>query len=463
MSTKNTVIDYFRCPEQLFCVKARHDSSSEPGYFRVGDQLLLYGRLAKSAVSSTPISQLTDAAPTIIKEGSTTVFPFDPTEIAENLRGERYLGEPSRADQRGSWKKKLVRDAYYLVRPLLPVKARKHLQRVSLRNWEQIPFPHWPVDTTVDQFHRTLLQILMAHHGIEKIPFIWFWPDGLPGCAIMTHDVEAPAGKSFCDALMDLDDSFGIKSSFQVVPEERYAVETQWLRRIDDRGFEVNVHDLNHDGHLFDEKEQFLRRACKIDQYGKAFGAAGFRAGVLYRNQNWLPLLEFDYDMSVPNVGHLDPQRGGCCTVTPYFIGNLVELPVTCTQDYSLFNILQDYSTVLWQTQIDRILAFNGMASFIVHPDYLMEAKARETYSELLAILRQLRNEGRVWMPLPRDVARWWRDRRQMQLVRHDESWAVEGPASDRARVAYARVENGQLRFEIEGRASVQSVGDGNI
>jgi hypothetical protein len=292
----------------------------------------------------------------------------------------------------------------------------------------------------------------MTHHGIERIPFIWFWPDGLPACAIMTHDVEAPAGKSFCDALMDLDDSFGVKSSFQVVPEDRYPVETEWLRRISGRGFEVNVHDLNHDGHLFDEKEQFLRRAGKINQYGKAFSAAGFRAGVLYRNQEWLPHLEFEYDMSVPNVAHLDPQRGGCCTVTPYFLGNLLELPVTCTQDYTLFNILCDYSTTLWQTQINRILALNGMASFIVHPDYVIEAKPRATYSQLLAILRQLCLEGRAWVPLPREVARWWRDRSQMRLVPHGDSWTIEGPSSHRARLAFARFEKGQLQFEIQSR-----------
>jgi hypothetical protein len=26
----------------------------------------------------------------------------------------------------------------------------------------------------------------------------------------------------------------------------------------------------------------------------------------------------FAYDMSIPNVAHLDPQRGGCCTIMPF-------------------------------------------------------------------------------------------------------------------------------------------------
>jgi len=80
--------------------------------------------------------------------------------------------------------------------------------------------------------------------------------------------------------------------------------------------------------------------------------------------------------MSVPNVGHLDPQRGGCCTTKPYFIGKILEIPVVATQDYTLFHILRQYSMDLWEHQIELILQQNGLISFIVHPDYLLEERA---------------------------------------------------------------------------------------
>ena len=118
------------------------------------------------------------------------------------------------------------------------------------------------------------------------------------------------------------------------------------------RGFEVNVHDLKHDGRLYADHREFLRRAERINNYVREFGAEGFRSGILYRNADWFDAFEFSYDMSIPNVAHLDPQRGGCCTVMPYFIGKIVELPLTCTQDYTLFNILEDYSIELWKKQI---------------------------------------------------------------------------------------------------------------
>ncbi len=50
---------------------------------------------------------------------------------------------------------------------------------------------------------------------------------------------------------MDIDDAYGMKSSFQVVPERRYEVTPAYLDSLNKRGFEVAVQDLNHDGRLY--------------------------------------------------------------------------------------------------------------------------------------------------------------------------------------------------------------------
>jgi hypothetical protein len=275
------------------------------------------------------------------------------------------------------------------------VSARVHLQKIHLRGWHEISFPAWPVDTTVERIHQKLLALSMRAQGLEKVPFIWFWPDGFSSCAIITHDVEDPSGRDFCGRLMDLDHSFGFRSSFQVVPENRYAVTRSFLDSITSRGFEVNVHDLKHDGRLYAEHAEFLRRAKRINDYIREYGAEGFRSGILYRNADWYDAFEFSYDMSLPNVGHLDPQRGGCCTVMPYFIGKIIELPLTCTQDYTLFQILGDYSIDLWKQQIALVRQNHGLISLIVHPDYVIEQRARDTYKALLGHLAGLREKGR--------------------------------------------------------------------
>jgi len=294
---------------------------------------------------------------------------------------------------------------------------------------------------------------------VQEVPFIWFWPDGARSCAILTHDVETTAGRDFCPTLMDIDDHFGFKASFQIVPQNRYDVLESHLQGIRDRGFEVNVQDLNHDGHLFRDRKEFLTRAVKIEHYRKQYKAEGFRSAILYRRQEWYDCLKFSYDMSVPNVAHLDPQRGGCCTVMPYFIGNLVELPVTTTQDYSLFHILEEHSIELWKQQIDLIQDKHGLMNFIIHPDYIIGQHEQATYKDLLSYLAQLVTKNNIWMPLPREVASWWRDRASMRLVEVNGRWQIEGTGSERARIAYASEKDGQLSYSFQSLTERTEVG----
>jgi hypothetical protein len=170
----------------------------------------------------------------------------------------------------------------------------------------------------------------------------------------------------------------------------------------------------------------------------------------MYREQSWYDAFDFSYDMSVPNVAHLEPQRGGCCTVMPYFIGKILELPLTTTQDYSLFHILNDYTTTLWERQIDLIRSQHGLISFITHPDYLIEPRARAVYVSLLRHLDRLRSADNLWIALPAEVDAWWRARQQMSLVERGGTVRVEGPGSERARVAYATLENDQVVYELD-------------
>jgi hypothetical protein len=249
---------------------------------------------------------------------------------------------------------------------------------------------------------------------------------------------------------MDLNDSFGIKSAFQIVPEKRYPVTASFLDSIRKRGFEINVHDLNHDGRLWSRQDEFLRRVQKINRYGQEFCAQGFRSAVMYRNTNWYEALNFSYDMSIPNMAHLDPQRGGCCTVLPFFIGKILELPLTTTQDYPLFNILRDYSMGTWNEQISLVREKHGLMSFIIHPDYIIETRARRIYTELLQRLADLRSQGETWIALPSEIAAWWRLRSVLDVVNVGGSWRIKGEGSERANLAFALLENDRIVYELD-------------
>jgi hypothetical protein len=173
----------------------------------------------------------------------------------------------------------------------------------------------------------------------------------------------------------------------------------------------------------------------------------------LYRKIDWYDALDFSFDMSIPNVAHLDPQRGGCCTVFPFFNGELIELPVTMAQDYSLFHILNDYSIDLWKKQTALIRKKHGLMQMIVHPDYILEPAERRVYADLLGHISELRDRGETWVALPGEVAAWWRLRKELSLVNEGDSWHIQGEGRETAQIAYARLIDGKLTYELDPTA----------
>ena len=444
-----TFFEYFRCPDSIVKFDLTGGVANGAGFFRFGRDVTCYGR---STISNPPQRcgpDLQDLAPFAAVYNGAIALPFEVDEIAKNLRYEFYAGHAGE-EKTHLPPNPVVRNLYYFLRPLMPVHFRRILQRIVLRQKMHSPFPHWPVDRTVDLLFESLMGLAIRARSDEPIPFIWFWPDGAGAALILTHDVETEIGRDTCSTLMDLDDEFGFKGCFQIIPEKRYEVTQTFLEEMRTRGFEINVHDLNHDGNLFRNRGEFLRRVEKINRYAQEFRTSGFRSGALYRNVHWYNAFRFSYDMSVPNVAHLDPQGGGCCTIMPYFVGELLEIPVTAIQDYSLFNILNTYSIDLWKEQTQLIMGGHGLISIIVHPDYIIDRRARATYRALLAYLAQLRKRTPIWATLPLEIDRWWRLRREMKLVRQGDNWRIDGAGSERARIAYAQLKEGRLTYSFD-------------
>jgi hypothetical protein len=419
----------------------------EPGFFQFAGPNICFGRCRTGVATDVRKSFEFDASKDVHQNGAGVQLPFDFAEVIENLRLERYGGEGGGAFEQFA-SSGPVRKFYYRIRDSLPFQVRRQLQKIYFQQWRLLPFPGWPVDLTVDTLHEELLRVWMQASGVKKLPFIWFWPEGKTNCLVMTHDVETTSGRDFTFDLMDLDESYGFRAAYQVVPEKRYPVSDDYVSGIRNRGCEFNIHDLNHDGRLYEERSEFARRAARINEYARRYGSRGFRAGAMYRRQEWYDAFEFDYDMSVPNVAHLEPFRGGCCTVMPYFIGKILELPLTTAQDYSVFHMLNEYSIDLWKQQVALIRKKHGLVSILTHPDYLIERRERKVYETLLAYLRQLIVQEKVWETLPGTLNEWWRARNQMQIVPCGDTWEIHGPESDKARLAFAVLEGDRLFYQ---------------
>ena len=439
------VSEYYRVPESFLRVFSQSIARGKTGFFRLGDNATCFGTCHAVRVMPSSRNQLSTLALDSCSEQCGLRLPFNPDEIIDNLLFEKYpLEIPS------AFVNLVGRTLYYQLRPYLSIGLREHFQRAYLHGWDRIQFPGWPVDNTVERILEALLILIMREHECNYIPFIWFWPKGADSCMMITHDVETKAGRDFCARLIALDASWGFRSSFQIIPEGRYGVTTDFMKEIRLRGCEVNVHDLNHDGRLFLNRRYFTSRIGAINDYGRQFGAEGFRAGMMYRNQEWSRSLLFQYDMSVPNSAHLDPQRGGCCTTMPYFNEHLLELPLTLTQDYVMFHLLKERSLALWEKQINTIRQTHGLISVLVHPDYLRSTAEVEIYQRLLSKLADLRDRYHVWAATPGEVNAWWRIRNGLRLIKDANGWRVEGPGCECASIAYARCDSTGITYQIE-------------
>jgi hypothetical protein len=247
------------------------------------------------------------------------------------------------------------------------------------------------------------------------------WPQGKEFAVVLTHDVDRARGHEKSARLMELEERYGFRSSFNFVPED-YDVSVDLRTRLADGGFEVGVHGLKHDGKLFADRSTFAASAARINGYLKEWNAVGFRAPAMHHNLEWLADLDVEYDSSTFDTDPFEPHSDSVGTIFPFWYVNkagtrrYIEMPYTLPQDHCLFVILKEKDIRIWTEKLDWIARNGGLALLITHPDYMNfegtscrpEEYPARLYADFLEHLKT-RYEGRYWHVLPRDLARFWR------------------------------------------------------
>ncbi len=354
-------------------------------------------------------------------------LPFDPDEVCHNCWSERYM-ESLRTDARRRTHSGAVR-GYYLVRGLLPRPAQIWLRRRYARRQARTPFPRWPAETALHDFHDLFTAILADVAG-QPVPRIAPWPHGHTWAFVLTHDIETSAGLAALGPICELERSLGLRSSWNVVPR-RYETGDERIRELVADGFEVGVHGLYHDGRDLESRERLQERLPGMREAAERWGAVGFRSPGTQRSWELMGLLGFDYDSSYPDTDPFEPQGGGCCTWLPFFNGELVELPLTMPQDHTIFVILRRGEEP-WTSKAELLRERGGMALIDAHPDYLVEQPVMDAYRRLL---ERYAHDETAWKALPREVSAWWRRRAASRVEQVDGEWVVTGPAAGEARV----------------------------
>lgn len=296
---------------------------------------------------------------------------------------------------------------YYLLKPLLPRFLTRIMRRIYTGR-SKASFPlGWPIEPRYVCFLWEVMHQLLLIRGEESISFRNFWPEGNEFAFVLTHDIEQADGQAFVRNVADWEESLGFRSSFNFVPE-RYPLDYTLMQELRDRGFEVAVHGLKHDGRDFDSYRVFARRAVSVNRYLEEFEAVGFAAPLTLRQPEWLQSFNIQYDRSFFDTDPYESCPGGVMSIWPFVLGKFVELPYTLAQDYTLTSILGKYTPQVWLDKVKFIQHYHGMALAVTHPDYLKEPVVGSVYREFLQAMKA---NNSYWHALPRDVAAWWRER----------------------------------------------------
>ena len=336
---------------------------------------------------------------------------------AEHYLFERYLDERDRRPP-------LLMGTYYRFKHLIPDGLRFWINSVVVRARSRRQFPNWPCESSLIDLRREWLRQALDRIGLDDGWHIGFWPRGLRCCIVLTHDVESALGLQTMEAVADLEEKYGFRSAWNL-PLTQYAIDWELVSRLRARGFEFGAHGLRHDGQLFRSKEDFAKLAPQLEQLARDHGLVGFRAPSTLRRAEWIARLSFDFDSSFADTDPWEPQPGGTCSLFPFFLGQMVELPYTLPQDHTLMHLLHRDPLHLWSLKAQWIAALGGMILTLTHPDYTGVGGYLSDYEELLKRLGDLAG---AWRALPSEAASWWRRRSQLTLHLYDGCTQIRGP-----------------------------------
>ena len=331
-------------------------------------------------------------------------LPFSLAEAYENYVFERWT-----ESQASRWITPAQLNAYYRVKRLIPRRVQLAARRGLIAFKGRPDFPHWPHDDAVERLVRFYGTCVLRAMRASRLPFRWFWPNGMHAAAILTHDIEGTSGMRNAIRVAELEEARGFRSSFNIVADW-YPIDWGIINELRARGHEIGSHALYHDRSLFSSREEFEHQLPLLREAVGRLGAVGFRSPATHRVPEWLDELPIDYDTTIPLSDPYEAQPGGACSSWPFFIGDLVELPYTLPQDHTLLTLMRHGNADLWVDQMRRVKRSYGLIQCLSHPDdgYLADKKHESIYCEFLDALSE---ETDLWHALPRDVANWWRAR----------------------------------------------------
>lgn len=300
----------------------------------------------------------------------------------------------------------LLARTYFRIKPFVPRSLRLALRRSRARGIVRQCRETWPISEPAG----------LAPSGWGG------WPGNKDFAVVLTHDVESARGVANVKDLARLEIGLGLRSSFNFIPEGSYPDPAELRGWLVERDFEIGVHDLNHDGHLYESRQGFREKAERINTYLREWDSVGFRSAFMLRQLDWIHDLDVLYDASTFDTDPFEPQPEGSDTIFPFIVKSsngrpgYVELSYSLPQDSTLFLLLGERSVDVWKQKLDWIARKGGLALVNIHPDYIDFTGNRTSTCYPSCLVKEFldylcdRYRGSYWNPLARELAEWFQN-----------------------------------------------------
>jgi peptidoglycan/xylan/chitin deacetylase (PgdA/CDA1 family) len=343
----------------------------------------------------------------------------DSEAIANRYLLENYLDSRHRRPP-------AVMHAYYPLKGMIPHRLRHAMNSFLIRARPRPAFPNWPCEPVLVDFWRKWLREYLAAIGETDPWHIGFWPEAKKCCIVLTHDVDSALGFERMERMAEIEELHGFRSAWNL-PLAQYPIDWRVVERLRSRGFEFGAHGLRHDGRLFRSRKDFEALVPVIERLALAHDLPGFRAPSTLRRIDWISEMAFEFDSSCSDTDPFEPQPGGTCSLFPFFISDMIELPYTLAQDHTLVHVLRRDPLAVWTEKMRWICSLGGMILVLTHPDYCGMPPNLSKYEQLLTRLRAIQDS---WCALPSEVARWWRQRSALNLFIDNGAPVIQGSAA---------------------------------